>query len=963
VELAARRCAGEAPLPQEYCLRFPEQAGVIEAAFRAADASTAAAPDRAGEESARPATVGAAGEDRTTLPPAGEPPPAAPSLPALPGYEILAKLAEGGMGVVYRARQIQLGRTVAVKMIKAGAFAGEEELARFHIEAEAVARLDHPNTVRIYDFGEHNRVPYFAMELVEGGSLLQQIRDGLWPPDQVVRLVETLARAMHYVHQKGILHRDLKPANVLLAADGTPKIGDFGLAKRLDQDGGLTASRTVLGTASYVAPEQAEGKVRELGPATDVYGLGAILYQCLTGRPPFVGETRELTLFKVLADEPVPPTSLRPEVPPDLEAICLKCLDKEPHRRYPSAQDLAEDLRCLREGEPLSTDPREAWGWPARWARRAGYEILDIVGCGRYYGIVYKARQIRLNRLVTLKMIAARVEPDPEQLALFRQEAEAIARLQHPNIVQIFDFGEQNGQPYIAMEYVEGGTLAERLLDAPLPPRDAAELVATLARAAHYAHQRGMVHCALRPFNVLVTTDGVPKITNFRVAKLIESEEVEVARSKPRLARISNYMAPEQAGPLAPPPLAGGPDPDPQSQAEQRVRGDEIGPATDVYALGAVLYELLSGRPAVTGDSIAELLENVRGHRPPPPSHWQPGLPRPLDAVCLKCLEKQPGQRYPSAEALAEDLQRFLNADQVRTDEFDLIPGYEMLEELGRGGLGIVHKARQVSLDRLVALKVFNTTLSAASLRRIRRAAWAMARLQDPHILQVYDCGERDGLLYIAEELVEGTTLQEKSAASPQPAAEAARLVETLARAMHHAHQNGIVHRNLKPRVVLLNAQGEPKISSFELAKVLTQDAPAPEEAGAYVGTPTYMAPEQAAGQGDAVSPATDVHALGNILYQLLVGRPPFQGETLLELLDQVQSLPPRPPSQLGPPVPRDLEAICLKCLEKDPQRRYPSALALAEELARFQQARAQRRQPRGLWARVFRWIQGPGSA
>jgi serine/threonine protein kinase len=842
------------------------------------------------------------------------------------------------MGVVYRARQEALKRTVALKMIRHGHSAGDLDLTRFRNEAEVVARLHHPHVVPIFDFGEWNQLPYFTMELMAGGTLSQKLAVAPLPALEAAGLVETLARTMQFVHQHQVVHRDLKPANVLLTADGVPKIADFGLAKFLDRDRGLTFTGAVLGTASYMAPEQAAGQTSQTCPATDVYALGAILYEALTGRPPFRGETRDLTIYQVLHDEPVPPAQIQPAVPADLQTICLKCLEKDPAQRYASAEALAEDLRCFQLGEPIASPSSGEWDWRIRCARRAGYEIIELIGCGRFFGLVYKARQLSLNRVVTLKMSLAQIRPGSEQLAGFRREAETLASLQHPNIVQVFAFGEQYGQPYIAMEYVDGGTLAERLLDTPLPARRAAELVVPLARAMHFAHQKGIVHGALRPFNVLLTADGVPKITNFGLGEILEGDSSAAANKRALLYRLTSYLAPEQT----------------------EGRAAEVGPPTDVYALGAMLYELLTGRTPCGAETVSEFLEQVRALEPPPPSHWQPGLPRSLDAVCLRCLQKCPGQRYASAEALAEDLQRFLTSNQTRTDEFELIPGYEMLEELGRGGLGIVHKARQVNLDRLVALKVFNANLSRASLNRIRSANRAMARLQHPNILQVYDSGERDGLLYIAEELVEGVSLDKQSAGLPQPPREAARLLETLARAIHHAHEHNIVHRNLKPRVVLLTPLGIPKISSFELAKLLDETPPETAEEEGYVGTPTYMAPEQAAGRVAEIGPPTDVYALGNILYQLLTGQPPFRpGDNLVELLSQLRSQQPVAPSLLQPHVPPALEAICLKCLHKKPAQRYQSALDLAEDLGRFL-AGVTRAQRGGFWRRLANWIKGP---
>jgi hypothetical protein len=274
------------------------------------------------------------------------------------------------MGVVYQARQTKLGRIVALKMILSGAHAGEADLARFRTEAEAIARLQHPNIVQIYEVGERDGRPYFSLEFCAGGSLEKKLGGRPLPPKEAARLVETLARAMQAAHDKGIIHRDLKPANVLLAEDGTPKITDFGLAKKLDE-AGQTANGAVMGTPSYMAPEQAGGKSGLIGPACDVYALGAILYECLTGRPPFKAATVMDTLMQVIADDPVPVRRLQPRTPRDLETICHKCLEKQPGRRYPSAAMLAEDLRRFGAGEPVTARPVGALGRVVKWVRRS----------------------------------------------------------------------------------------------------------------------------------------------------------------------------------------------------------------------------------------------------------------------------------------------------------------------------------------------------------------------------------------------------------------------------------------------------------------------------------------------------------------------------------------------------------------------------------------------------------------
>jgi WD40 repeat protein/tRNA A-37 threonylcarbamoyl transferase component Bud32 len=288
----------------------------------------------------------------------------------VPGYQILAELGRGGMGVVYKACQTRLHRLVALKMILAGSHAREDDLARFSAEAEAVAGLRHPNIIQIYDVGEQDGLPYFSLEFVEGGTLADRLDGTPWQAPRAAELVETLARAVHAAHEKGIIHRDLKPGNVLLTADGTPKITDFGLAKRLDQQSDRTRTGTIMGTPSYMAPEQAGGRRDQLGPVTDAYALGAILYELLTGRPPFQGPTPLDTVLQVVNQEPVPVRQLQPRVPRDLETVCLKCLQKDPARRYPSGVELAEDLRRFRAGEPIRARPVGGLEKLQRWCRR-----------------------------------------------------------------------------------------------------------------------------------------------------------------------------------------------------------------------------------------------------------------------------------------------------------------------------------------------------------------------------------------------------------------------------------------------------------------------------------------------------------------------------------------------------------------------------------------------------------------
>jgi serine/threonine-protein kinase len=319
-----------------------------------------------------------------------ETPPLPPGLhdsfPNIPGYEVLEVLGRGGNGIIYRVRHTNLDRVVALKMLLSGEFASPIELARFTREAEAIAALQHPNIVQIYDVGEVEGRPYFTMEFVCGGSLAKKLASTPQPAKYCAALTETIARAIHAGHLAGIVHRDVKPGNILLAADGTPKVTDFGLARPLEQGPEVTLGPAKIGTPSYMAPEQVVSKPGTVGPPADVYSLGATLYELLTGRPPFRAESAAETERQVLTQEPAAPSKLNAKVPRDLETICLKCLQKEPARRYESAEALADDLKRFSEGRPIQARPvgwtERSWRWCRRNPMAAGFLLTTIALVG-----------------------------------------------------------------------------------------------------------------------------------------------------------------------------------------------------------------------------------------------------------------------------------------------------------------------------------------------------------------------------------------------------------------------------------------------------------------------------------------------------------------------------------------------------------------------------------------------------
>jgi tetratricopeptide (TPR) repeat protein len=397
-EVLLREERGEVPQLEEYVDRFPSVLEKIRQRF-SLDQKPAEQTAASGDVPLNPSP---------TEKEAGAHPAPPGEFPRLEGYEILSQLGRGGMGVVYKAWHVPLKRLVAVKMLRSPEDAEPHELTRFRQEAEAIARLHHPHIVQIHEVGEQHGRPYLTLEYVEGGSLADRLDGTPWPARPAAELIQTLAQAIQHAHERGIIHRDLKPANVLLqkkdeggrmkdekmpSADSSfilppssflPKITDFGLARVfIGGADSLTQSGQIMGTPSYVAPEQAGGRSRHVGPATDVYALGAILYELLTGRPPFKGETMLDTLQQVLYVEPVPPTQLQPKTPRDLETICLKCLRKDAGRRYASAADLVEDLRRFLGGEPILARPvgsmERAWRWCRRRPAVASLLALLIV--------------------------------------------------------------------------------------------------------------------------------------------------------------------------------------------------------------------------------------------------------------------------------------------------------------------------------------------------------------------------------------------------------------------------------------------------------------------------------------------------------------------------------------------------------------------------------------------------------
>jgi WD40 repeat protein len=490
-EVLLREERGEAPGLEEYVRRFPQFARQLEPLFEVHGAL------QSGSLAELPATL-------TLLPVvasriAGTAAP--PGLPDVAGYNVVRELGRGGMGVVYWAWQTGVNRLVALKMIKDAEFASESDRVRFRTEAEAVGRLHHQNIVPIFEVGEHRNQPFLTMEFVEGGTLAEKLAGTPQPARAAAQLLATLTDAMSYAHERGIIHRDLTPANVLLTAAGVPKIVDFGLAKILIGGTAMpTQTGAIVGTPSYMAPEQAAGKSREVGPAVDIYALGAILYELLTGRPPFHAETSLETLLQVRYSEPVPPRRLVPSVPLDLETICLKCLQKDPLRRYASAEALASELRRFLAGQPILARPVGKAERLRFWCRRNPTEagliaavvtLLVIIAFGATLAAIGQHRSAETARRARDEAVAAQIAERIQR----RETEELLERQYVAAAVRLIDVDD----PYAALPWiVEGLRLVEG--DPAREEMHRFRLASVLQNAPQFVHvwlHSGNVYCAV----------------------------------------------------------------------------------------------------------------------------------------------------------------------------------------------------------------------------------------------------------------------------------------------------------------------------------------------------------------------------------------------------------------------------------------------------------------------------------
>jgi len=615
-------------------------------------------------------------------------------------YQIAKPLGQGLFTAAYLARDESIELDVVVRVLRHEFVPWPQIRAQFLDLGRRSVKLVHHNLVHTREFKAfpERQVYYVVRDHVDGATLQKLLESGrVFAPDQIVRILRQLVQALTPLHAEGIAHGSIKPSNIFLCRDDRVILGDLALPMK-----GISLHLDRLSYDYQYAPPEMFRQGGALGPWSDFYSLGCVAYELSCGAPPFISDNPFELAGKHDRDAVEPPSRRGSRLGPAGDPLLLRFLAKSPSDRYadldaatraidelqaamrPKAKPHAPSAPILGDASLIryatdammsvisfTTDPRSVQDTPQSGleadatptsadgsldavaelglARDDGdietvptqfgrYVIIRRIGSGGL-GAVYLARDEALNREVAVKLKVASSRGRPETSARFVREAKAVAQLSHPNIVSIYDVGEKDGSFFIVLQYVDGGDLRQRMGDRAWPPDEAAQLVATLARAVDYAHSLGIVHRDLKPSNILLTKSGTPMISDFGLAKLIGEQEADAADTAEGVVLgTPSYMAPEQAaGEIS-----------------------RVGPATDLHALGVMLYELLAGRRPFQGGTHDEMLMQVREFKPEPPSRWRPELSRVLDAICLKCLEKEPERRYPTAAALADDLERYL---------------------------------------------------------------------------------------------------------------------------------------------------------------------------------------------------------------------------------------------------------------------------------------------------------------
>jgi serine/threonine protein kinase len=907
-------------------------------------------------------------------------------------YKIVAELGKGSFGTVFKGYDEDLHLEVAIKVPHRHRLHSDADRELFLKEARILAGLDHANIIPAFAFDrtDDGRC-YVVCKFVQGStSLADSMKERVFSAREAATIVAAIANALHYAHRQGLVHRDIKPKNILIDGSGKPFVIDFGLALK-DEDFG--EAEDFAGTIPFMSPEQARFESNRLDGRSDIFSLGVVFYELLTGKRPFRGETKGKLLDQIKNMEPKPPRMIDDKIPKELERICLKALRKSVHERYTTAKDMADEL--LEATKPGTSETIPDFSIPLHEVERRllsseGIEEDELLGLLRRLNQTTLPRRVlpRIFRCLTNSSQQVRQEARSllhsfgwnkvsdavEDLA--RQGNSGIVDVldglaafkAHPEVVELLDRllvclkGDLRNRAILLLERkrlaLDLEEMAALFREIRSPYRLQKALGQGLVTAAYLAHAEGtelaVVVRLLRSELVgqaLLRTqflDANKKALHLVQENLVLTREVRAFPERNIYFAVRDYVD----GVTLQKVLEGG----------KRFESAQILAIFRqlLAALAAVHHKgmvhggvkpsnificaddrVVLGDPSLpvkaTGLVLDRLSYDYR-YAAPETLHGTgtPGAPSDLYALGCVLYELACGEPPFVSDNYLELAYHHMHEEPERIGDFVI------LKTLGTGGMGTVYMARDSRLGRLVALKVIqlleSDSTSAERQQRVLTEARAVALLQHPHIVQIFEIGEDEGRLYLALEFVPGGSLAERLRREKLPPRIVAQGMAMLARAVQYAHEHGVLHRDLKPSNILLTEDGQPKIADFGLAKLqeLPEERQAVTSEGVIVGTPSYMAPEQAAGERDRIGPAVDIYSLGTILYESLTGRPPFQGKTVMELLSQLATKEPISPQSLTDEVSVELSAICLKCLEKDPENRYASAQALAEDLERW---------------------------
>ncbi|UCE18119.1 MAG: serine/threonine protein kinase [Gemmatimonadota bacterium] len=557
--------------------------------------------------------------------------------------KIVEKLGEGGMGAVFKAEDTKLNRPVALKCLPPQLASDEDAKKRLAQEAQASSALNHPNIATIYYMFEEGGLEFICMEYVEGQTLSDVLGSDSLPIERVLDIAIQTADGLSEAHKKGIVHRDIKSDNIMVTPRGLVKIMDFGLAK-LKGVSRLTRTGSTVGTISYMSPEQAQGL--EVDYRTDVFSLGVVLYEMIAGHRPFRGEHEAAILYSLLNEDPEPVEVIPQVLASAMATILQKSLEKDKAYRYQTMEEMLGDLKAakrLLEGTPTPTtpghditpgggemgtgilDPEELIGQTV-----GNYQIIEEIGRGGM-GVVYKALQTSLNRIVAMKVLPKQYTRDQEFLGRFRREARAAAGLNHANIIQIYEIGQQSGIHYFIMEYIEGKNLKHLIEEkGALPIQQVLDIAWDTCKALDFAHKHGVIHRDIKPHNIMISKLKVTKVFDFGIARAADSGGLTTTGTS---IGTPQYMSPEQA------------------RGEKETDG-----RADLYSLGIVLYEMLVGKVPFEGSTAVGTMYRHVNEIPMAPSQKNPSIPEELDRIVLKALQKEKEKRYQTGEEMIEDL-------------------------------------------------------------------------------------------------------------------------------------------------------------------------------------------------------------------------------------------------------------------------------------------------------------------